>query len=130
MLAQVKPLLLPKETVGRDEQCGLRLQEHLFPNTHENLRLDKTSRLHFVISRQAGMNHIVNKSMNGTYVNKTSLVQDKVYELRNKDVIAMLSPCLPLFTFLEEVSYCQNSTFPVEVPHYFHLFSCLLLKEF
>ena len=103
-------------TVGRDQACGLVIQPNIFPFYDENIQFNKISRVHFEIRRKNGVAYIMNKSMNGTFGNRTALDKDRLYELRNTDKIAIISPELPLFTFLEERSYLRTSLFPVQVP--------------
>ena len=109
------PLVASSVTVGRDQTCGLVLQPNIFPFYDENIQFNKISRVHFEIRRKNGVAYIMNKSMNGTFGNRTPLDKDRLYELRNTDKIAIISPALPLFAFLEERSYLLTSTLPVQV---------------
>ena len=108
--------MAPLVSVGREQTCGLVFQPHMIPASNENIQFNKISRVHFEIRRKNGVAYIRNKSMNGTFGNRTPLDKDRLYELRNTDKIAIISPDLPLFTFLEERSYLRTSTFPVQVP--------------
>ena len=109
------PLVASKVTVGRDQACGLVIQPNIFPFYDENIQFNKISRVHFEIRRKNGVAFIMNKSMNGTFGNRTPLDKDRLYELRNTDKIAIISPALPLFLFLEERSYLRTSTLPLQV---------------
>merc|ERR1719369_923318 len=60
-------------TVGREQQCDLVLEEFMFQGSDENLQCNKTSRVQFEILLENDRPYIVDKSMNGTFVNGDKL---------------------------------------------------------
>ena len=115
---ETRPVTLQESpfTVGRDTSlCSLVLEDFMFQSVSKMFHSSHVSKVHLEISTRGGIFYIINRSLNGTYVNGTNLTKGRIYELRHKDQIAVLDPSFHLFDFVDEKSYLRTSTFPVEV---------------
>ena len=58
-------------SMGRDAACLIQLDDKMFADSRdENIQYVKLSRVHFTVTRDKHGITLVDKSMNGTYVNK------------------------------------------------------------
>ena len=101
------PIILPVSgelvKVGRDPSCTLVVDENLFRGSiDEDLQIVKVSRVQFHLSKVGVGVALVDKSMNGTYVNNLKVGKDKHYSLDHGDIISVLQHDFPVYQFLDE----------------------------
>jgi len=101
-------------TVGREHTCNLVLEEFMFDSENENLQCNKTSRVQFEITCEAERPFIMNKSMNGTFLNKERLGQGVAKRLNHGDTISLLHPELDMFCYLDEVQM-MGRNYPLRI---------------
>ena len=113
--SQVIPIFLDSVDVGRDpDDCQIEIAEELFTNSEdENLKLVRISRFHFEITKKKNRAILVDKSMNGTYVNKLLVGKGNLYSLNHADVISVLMDDFDLFLYLDE--RFMTATYPVTI---------------
>jgi len=101
-------------TVGREHTCNLVLEEFMFDSENENLQCNKTSRVQFEITCEAERPFIMNKSMNGTFLNGERLSQGVAKRLNHGDCISLLHPELEMFCYLDEVQM-MGRNYPLRI---------------
>jgi len=105
-----------KFTVGREIICNFMLEDFMFPRPREdeNLQCNKTSRVQFEILIENERPHIVDRSMNGTFVNGIRLSKDISKRLYHGDVISILQLDLEMFCYLDEAQM-MNRNYPLRI---------------
>jgi len=89
--------------VGRDPSCTLALDEKMFVgSTDEDLQFGKISRVQFQLSKVGAGVALLDKSMNGTYVNGLKVGKDKQHSLDHGDMISILQLDFQVYLFLSE----------------------------
>ena len=86
-------------TIGRGSHCDYQLDQIMFKDVEENMKYDKTSRIHIQISQENGKMVLHDKSENGTYANGVKV--EKKY-LNTGDKIAVIRADFNIFSF----NYC------------------------
>ena len=112
-----RPLsLAPGETfsAGREPDCDLVLQDWMFAED-SSYQLEQTSRHHFELYRRDGKTFIVSKSANRTFVHGVRLGKEEVRVLKHGDSIAVLSPDMELFWYLDEATMIYLNSFPLKI---------------
>ena len=101
-------------TMGRDVACQIQLDDSIFTNSQdENIQYIKLSRIHFAITRDSGGVTLIDKSMNGTYVNKLLVGRGNKYKLNHADVISVLYENFNVFLYFDEK--CMRSIYPTPI---------------
>eukprot|EP00092_Neocalanus_flemingeri_P027694 GFUD01030059.1.p1 GENE.GFUD01030059.1~~GFUD01030059.1.p1 ORF type:complete len:517 (+),score=176.52 GFUD01030059.1:90-1640(+) len=112
--ASVRALVVPVcgdlVAVGRDPSCcQIGIGEDIFINSeNENLQSVRVSRVQFEIVKEKTRATLVDKSMNGTYVNKLLVGKGKKYSLKHADVISILMDDFDIFLYLDERFMASN----------------------
>ena len=99
------PVCEDQFSVGRDPSCQLEVGEEIFADSEkENLQYLRVSRVQFDILKEKGSASatLVDKSMNGTFVNKLLVGKGNKYSLNHADVISILMDDFSVFVYLEE----------------------------
>ena len=102
--------------MGRETSCNLVLEDFMFPGPEddENLQWNKTSRVQFEIIIENETPHMIDRSMNGTFVNGIRLSKDVFKQLCHGDVISILQLDLELFCYLDE-GQMMNRNYPLRI---------------
>merc|ERR1719244_1890957 len=116
--ANKRPSLFPVRTdsisVGRDPSCDVVIHQDMFTDCQgDNLRYAKLSRVQFQLVKEGDIVSLMDKSMNGTYVDEFLVGKDKSRRIRNGDIISVLQLDFEVFCYLEEVSI--KSLYPSDV---------------
>ena len=99
-------------TVGREETCDLVLEEFMFDSVDGNLQCNKTSRVQFEITSEAERPFIMDRSMNGTFLNGEKLSQGVAKRLNHGDIISVLHEDLEMFCYQDEVQMTEKRSRP------------------
>ena len=78
------------------------IDEDLFRGNEQNRSWLKMSRVHFEVNRQHGRMALLDKSSNGTYINKVRVGKEKSSRLAHLDEIGVLECDFALYYFLDE----------------------------
>ena len=78
------------------------IDEDLFHGNEQNRSWLKMSRVHFEVNRQHGRTALLDKSSNGTYINKVRVGKEKSSRLAHLDEIGVLECNFALYYFLDE----------------------------
>ena len=78
------------------------IDEDLFRGNEQNRSWLKMSRVHFEVNRQQGRAALLDKSSNGTYINKVRVGKEKSSRLAHLDEIGVLECDFALYYFLDE----------------------------
>lgn len=99
----LSPVMVETFKVGRDLSCNKIIDETMFiGSTEEDLQIVKVSRVQFQLNKEGNNVALVDKSMNGTYVNGFKVGKDKQHGLEHGDVIAILKFNYDVFLFISE----------------------------
>jgi len=95
--------------VGRDPSCTLMVNERIFAgSTDEDLQIAKISRVQFQLTRVGTGVALLDKSMNGTYVNGLKVGKDKQHSLDHGDVISLLQEDFQVYLYMDEFRMRQK----------------------
>ena len=101
-------------TVGREQTCDLVLEEFMFDSVDGNLQCNKTSRVQFEITSEAERPFIMDRSMNGTFLNGEKLSQGVAKRLNHGDIIFVLHEDFEMFCYQDEVQMVGKRSRPDE----------------
>ena len=76
------------------------IDEDLFRGNEQNRSWLKMSRVHFEVNRQHGQTALLDKSINGAYINKVRVGKEKSSRLVHLDEIGVLECDFALYYFL------------------------------
>ena len=95
-------------SVGREQSCDIVLEDFMFDSTDENLQCNKTSRVQFEIISVTERPFIMDKSMNGTFLNGEKLSHGVAKRLNHGDTISILHPEYEIFNYLDEFQMADS----------------------
>jgi len=101
-------------TVGREHTCNLVLEEFMFDSDDDNLQWNKTSRVQFEIICEAERLFILDKSMNGSFLNGERLRGGVAKRLNHGDTISILQQHFELFCYLDEYQMMRKN-YPLRI---------------
>merc|ERR1719450_816891 len=112
------PVLIPVRDevlkIGRDLSCDIIVNESMFIESgDEDLKIGKVSRVQFEIKKVDNLVVVIDRSMNGTYVNGIKVGKDKEQILDQGDVVAILQSNFNVFFFISELRLRQS--YPIRV---------------
>ena len=87
-------------TVGRE--AVVVIDKRLFEGNDENRNWDKVSRVHFEVKREHGQAALLDKSSNGTFINKVRVGKEKSSRLAHLDEIGVLECDFALYYYIDE----------------------------
>ena len=102
-------------SVGRDPVCSFVLDKQIFKEVEgKNLQFSKLSRVQFeVVMQEGGRASILDKSMNGTFVNQRKVGRHQSLSLIHGDLISIVQPDFEVFCFLKESRI--TAIYPVQI---------------
>jgi len=94
--------------VGKVSTCDFIFDESMFiGTTDEEPKLSSVSRIQFLVNKVGNNITLLDKSMNGTYVNGVKVGKDKEHRLKHGDIIAILHSEYDAFLFISEARMKQ-----------------------
>ena len=96
---ELLPLQEDRVTIGRDGNIVIE-EKHLSRDDDKVKIMLNISRIHFEICRDPGRAVLMDRSSNGTFVNKLKIGKNNRYQLNHGDVISPIDPNLSVYTFL------------------------------
>ena len=108
----IVPLIGDSVTVGRDLGCDVVIN-NLKLVEEGNFGLENVSRVQFELFKDSSGVSLNDKSMNGTYVNRFRVGNNRFYRIGHEDLIGFINSDSRVFQYLDEVQL--RSMFPIAI---------------